>query len=395
MQSKWPMVKLGEVLTVRTEKPDLDKILTGEIPIVAKIGFNTGKIELREEGKTKTGMILIKPGDLVISGINAAKGAIAIYGEENTKSAAATIHYSSYSINNERADSLYLWYFFRSEIFRKILIANLPNGIKTEVKPKRLLPIEIPLPSLEEQKRIVARIESLMARIEEARRLRAEAVEEGEEHIERVKSEIFEKLSEKSYETEIGESDISLNPENVDPKEKFGEKKFIYIDLSSVAQKTGEILEQKEIIGLNAPSRAKRKMVKGDVVFGAVRPNLKRCFIVDEKLDGRICSTGFTIFRVSVEKMLPDFLKYHLLSDFFINQCVDAATGAHYPAINDKNMKKLKIVIPPLPVQRSIVAYLDSLQVKVDELKKLQAETEKEMEELVPSILDKAFKGEL
>ncbi len=43
----------------------------------------------------------------------------------------------------------------------------------------------------------------------------------------------------------------------------------------------------------------------------------------------------------------------------------------------------------------SIVAYLDSLQAKVDALKALQAETAAELDALLPAVLDKAFKGEL
>jgi type I restriction enzyme S subunit len=45
--------------------------------------------------------------------------------------------------------------------------------------------------------------------------------------------------------------------------------------------------------------------------------------------------------------------------------------------------------------QRRIVARLDALQAKVDELKRLQAETQKVLDALMPSILDRAFKGEL
>jgi len=86
MKRKWPTVPLGEMLTERRETPPDEAILSGKIPIIAKIGFNDGKIELREDGKTRTKMILIRPGDLVISGINATKGAIAVYGEENERS---------------------------------------------------------------------------------------------------------------------------------------------------------------------------------------------------------------------------------------------------------------------------------------------------------------------
>ncbi|MCK4397961.1 MAG: restriction endonuclease subunit S [Methanophagales archaeon] len=63
--------------------------------------------------------------------------------------------------------------------------------------------------------------------------------------------------------------------------------------------------------------------------------------------------------------------------------------------VNAKKLKAMPIPRPPISEQRRIVTYLDSLQAKVDELKRIQAETEKELEEFVQSILDKAFKGEL
>jgi type I restriction enzyme S subunit len=63
--------------------------------------------------------------------------------------------------------------------------------------------------------------------------------------------------------------------------------------------------------------------------------------------------------------------------------------------VNATKLKALPIALPPLPEQHRIVAYLDNLQSKVDALKRLQAETAAELDALLPSILDKAFKGEL
>ena len=132
----WQWTPLGEVLTERKESPPPTELASGAIRIIAKIGFNDGQIQIRPGTMTRTGMILVGPGDLVVSGINAAKGAIAIYGEENRDPVAATIHYGSYIPNRNRADVRFLWWLLRSQIFREILDANLPGGIKTELKAK-------------------------------------------------------------------------------------------------------------------------------------------------------------------------------------------------------------------------------------------------------------------
>jgi len=76
MSKTWPKVRLEEVLTERRETPDSNDLDSGRVKIVEKISFGTGQIQFRSNGSTKTGMILIRPGDLVVSGINAAKGAV-------------------------------------------------------------------------------------------------------------------------------------------------------------------------------------------------------------------------------------------------------------------------------------------------------------------------------
>jgi type I restriction enzyme S subunit len=65
------------------------------------------------------------------------------------------------------------------------------------------------------------------------------------------------------------------------------------------------------------------------------------------------------------------------------------------PKLNRKQLFAFVLAYPTLAEQRHIVAYLDELQAKVDAVKRLQAETSAELEALLPSVLDKAFKGEL
>lgn len=71
-------------------------------------------------------------------------------------------------------------------------------------------------------------------------------------------------------------SDIcEINAENKNPTLAFGDDEFIYIDISSVENGTGKVDFSNKIKGIDAPSRAKRAVRKGDILFSTVRPNLK------------------------------------------------------------------------------------------------------------------------
>jgi type I restriction enzyme S subunit len=65
------------------------------------------------------------------------------------------------------------------------------------------------------------------------------------------------------------------------------------------------------------------------------------------------------------------------------------------PNLSMKTIRRLRLPVPPLREQCGFVAYLDDLQEKVNALKILQVETSVELDALMPSILDKAFRGEL
>jgi type I restriction enzyme S subunit len=65
------------------------------------------------------------------------------------------------------------------------------------------------------------------------------------------------------------------------------------------------------------------------------------------------------------------------------------------PTLGLEVIRKAPLPLPTIDDQRRTIAYLDSLQAKVDALKALQAETAAELDALLPAVLDKAFKGEL
>ena len=160
--SVWKKVKIGDFLTEREGryKPDDSKI--SKYKRLEKIDFS-GTIHISDK-PTKTDMIIVHPGDLVISGINVAKGAVAVY--QGNEPVCATIHYSSYTFDSSKVDLDYFKYFVKSPAFIAALQKQVKGGIKTEIKPRHLLPLEISIPDLQTQQEIVKKISSQLQKTE-------------------------------------------------------------------------------------------------------------------------------------------------------------------------------------------------------------------------------------
>ena len=150
--SQWKKVKIGDFLTEREGRYKPNNESVANLKRLEKIDFS-GTVHISEK-PSKTDMIIVHPGDLVISGINVSKGAITVY--KGSEPVAATIHYSSYIFNDSIVDLDYFKFFVKSPAFIETLKQQVKGGIKTEIKPKHLLPLEISIPDLSEQKRIVS-----------------------------------------------------------------------------------------------------------------------------------------------------------------------------------------------------------------------------------------------
>jgi type I restriction enzyme S subunit len=149
----WTKVKVCDFMFERQGryKPDAKEI--EGLKRIDKIDFS-GNFHVANK-PSKTDMILVKSGDLVISGINVAKGALSVY--DGTEDVTATIHYSSYTFDEDMISVEYFKRFLKSPLFIQLLKEQVKGGIKTEIKPKHLLPLEILLPSKSEQLSILNR----------------------------------------------------------------------------------------------------------------------------------------------------------------------------------------------------------------------------------------------
>lgn len=100
------------------------------------------------------------------------------------------------------------------------------------------------------------------------------------------------------------------------------------------------------------------------------------------RFDQKRCDPGFAFAALRSVRSIRD-------------QVFGQVRGATRPGFNTTLLGNVELPLPSLSEQCRIVAYLDKLQAKVDTMKHLQIETAAELDALLPSVLDKAFKGEL
>lgn len=197
------------------------------------------------------------------------------------------------------------------------------------------------------------------------------------------------KLPKGWVETTVGE--ITTPAKKVNPK--IEREEFLYVDISSVNSNTNKIEKPKELMGKDAPSRARQLIQKDDIVLSTVRPNLKRIALVDENLNNEIASTGFAVIRS--EKVLANFVFYNAISNEFTENLCSLQRGASYPAVRNSDVFSQKISLPPLAEQKRMVKKLDGLFGHLEVLQGKLARIPDLMKDFRQSVLTQAVTGKL
>jgi type I restriction enzyme M protein len=153
-----------------------------------------------------------------------------------------------------------------------------------------------------------------------------------------------------------------INPDTANPVELYPNSYFNYIDISCVENESGKFLGPNKTASDEAPSRARRSMKQGDVLMSTVRPNLKAFALLTEIPERAIASTGFAVLRAKSERLLPGFLINVLRDQKSVDQMIGMAGKGAYPSINQTDVELVQIPLPPLEVQKGIVAEIEGYQ---------------------------------
>ena len=157
-----------------------------------------------------------------------------------------------------------------------------------------------------------------------------------------------------------------INPETASPADLYPNSEFNYIDISCVENESGRFLGPTKTATAEAPSRARRAVRPGDVLLSTVRPNLKAFALLEEVPERAVASTGFAVLRAKPGLLHPGFLIRVLRDDRLVGQMVAMAGRGSYPSINQTDVSVLQLPLPPLEVQKEIVAEIEGYQKVID-----------------------------
>jgi type I restriction enzyme S subunit len=135
---------------------------------------------------------------------------------------------------------------------------------------------------------------------------------------------------------------------------------FRYIDIGSIDNEALRIGEPKTFSGKDAPSRARRVIRDGDVLFSTVRPYLRNIALASVAHSGCLTSTGISVLRAK-PSVLPGYLFRLVSSNAFVEEVGRSMDGTLYPAVRDSDVLAASIPLPPLAEQRRIVERIEAL----------------------------------
>jgi len=380
----YPTKKLGEVCEIKKgKKPFLRKQpIEGDLPyLIAK--FLRGTKEPEYASKLDKGSVVVEKNETIIICDGSNSGDIFTGFKGILSSTMGKL------ITTSDIDTDYLKIFLESNF-------NLFNSTKKgaaipHLDINALYNIEIPLPPLPEQKKIVKKIDELFGKTDEAQKLREEAQADAAALIPAALHQIFEKGKQKGWREQTVE-EITNNVQygyTASAKQSGNSQLLRITDIQN-----GQV-NWDTVPFCDCDDMESYRLQNGDIVFARTGATVGKSFLINNPPKNAIFASYLIRAVVDQKKCLPELLYYFFQSTDYWGQIVGHKVGGAQPNVNGTKLKKLILPLPPVPEQKKIVAYLDSLSEKAKKLQELQQQTAEDIKALKQSILHKAFRGEL
>jgi len=357
--------------------------------------------------------------------------------------AIVTNDFWAFAVKSELASSAFLdAYFGTTEFVEACKAASEGTTNRVRLQPERFLTIEVPLPYLDEQRRVVARIEQLIAKIDQARHLRkttraethalwasalAAAFTPSENRCEAAEDASILLSKQAAFYKDTPRTNYNgAHPwEPAIPSDGIYRlpKDWVWTNLGSVLTHLVDCIndtpdfaaERTRFLGLKSTNirpykldlyaqwfvtpedferwNRREKPQRGDIVLTREAPMGNACVLPDNV---EVCLTQrLMLLRCDDSFVNRRYLLHYLNSTHFKNQVMEQCRGLTTPHIRVQDAPELRIPLAPLSIQNEIAVRLDGLQARLGRLSLFQSESSSELDALTPSILSRAFRGEL
>ncbi len=256
-----------------------------------------------------------------------------------------------------------------------------------EVSGSKLKEVEIPLPPLTEQKKIVAKLEKMLAKIKEAKRLCAEARAATQSLFSAELHKIFEEGKKKGWEEKMID-EIAGTVQygyTASAREKGSARLLRITDIQNggVSWESVPFCECEDL--------GKYKLYDGDIVFARTGATVGKSYLINNPPENAIFASYLIRVGTDRKQCSPELLYYFFQSMDYWDQITEHAVGGAQPNVNGSKLKKVKIFLPSLVEQEKIVTRLDKLSAKLKKLEEHQKSTALDLARLEQAILQKAF----
>ncbi len=343
---------------------------------------------------------VIKAGDVIYNKLFAWKGSFAIV-EENTDGCCVSDKFPTYMLDTSMALPAFLQYYFRGERIRDnatILSKGVAAASKFTLNPSDFPKLEILLPPLDEQRRIVAKLDALQARVEQALALQGAAIAEAaslqyssfDALLNRYSSSSFAPL--KTFLTEPLRNGLSISASAI------GEVGILFAKVGIVNKGVMNANEVK-FVNIALPSDSPYWMRSGDIFVSRGNAiNLVGRAAMYEDVPAQCAYPDLLIrIRVDESKMNPAFLVRYFHSqrarDYL--ELVASGTSTTMKKVSQPKLEEMPVPVIGLSEQITIVKQLQEISRRAAEMIDIQKQTQSMWEAMLPAALDRAFRGKM
>jgi len=383
MSVVWPRVSLGNL--IRLERRPVTVIADRIYQEIGIYCFGRGVFHKPPRSGLEVGdkaLYAIRDGDLILQVTFAWEGAIALCSMAEEGLYGST-RYPTFRVNEELCVAAFLVRYLGTSEGLEQLNKICPGsaGRNRVLSIKRISEVKVPLPPLPEQRRIVARIEEMTAKIHEACTLRHQATEEVDVLLRSILTH-----DKQAKPTPMRELVKQRSPDvtvRADETYQFAGVYSFGRGVFKAGRKSGLDFTYPRLTRLRTGEFVYPKLMAWEGALGVVPP----------ECDGCVVSTEFPVFEVLEDCVLPEILDIHFRTPSVWPEISGASTGTNVRRrrLNPRDFLDYEMPLPSWETQLT----LRKVKAEVNRLKAMQVETAAELDAMLPAILDRAFRGAL